>query len=84
MARPRNASAGTPVRLTLSVQSRQLLEELAKRGLWGRGAGEVASRFVDDALKEFVDTPRFLLRAKRVIPAEPTNAGKGKKTTEGA
>jgi hypothetical protein len=84
MARPRNASTGTPVRLTISTQSRQLLDELAKRGVWGRNAGEVASRFVDQALKEFVEAPRFLLRTKRVVLAEPTHGGKEKKTAEGA
>jgi len=47
--------------ITLSVQSVQLLDEIAKSGVWGRNGSEVAARFVDRALEAFVEQPRVRL-----------------------
>jgi len=43
----------------LSQQSKDLLEELARRGIYGRNEAEVAGRFIDNALQEFVETPKL-------------------------
>jgi len=49
------------LRVTVSVQSVRLLEQLAERGIYGRNSAEVAARFIDDALKEFVDKPKLIV-----------------------
>jgi hypothetical protein len=59
MAKGNNLADSSPLRVTVSVQSRTLLEQLAERGIYGRNSAEVAARFVDDALKEFVDKPKL-------------------------
>ena len=59
MAKGNNLADSSPLRVTVSVQSRRLLEQLAERGIYGRNSAEVAARFVDDALKEFVDKPKL-------------------------
>jgi hypothetical protein len=59
MAKGNNLTDSSPLRVTVSVQSRRLLEQLAERGIYGRNSAEVAARFVDDALKEFVDKPKL-------------------------
>lgn len=59
MAKRTNLADSSPLRVTVSVQSVKLLEQLAERGIYGRNSAEVAARFIDDALKEFVDKPKF-------------------------
>ncbi len=59
MAKSTNDSESTTVRVTLSRQSIQLLDTLAKKGIYGRNRAEVAGRFIDRALQEFVDPPRL-------------------------
>jgi hypothetical protein len=56
--------------ITLSVQAIRMLEEIAKNGIWGRNASEVAGRFVDRALEAFVEQqkvklPEIKLRTRR-------------------
>jgi hypothetical protein len=41
--------------VTLSEQSVELLEEIARRGIYGRNPAEVAGRFVDQELVRFVE-----------------------------
>lgn len=52
----------------LSVQSLDLLEHLAKLGIYGESSGEVGARLVDKALQEFVERPQFAQRATEDLP----------------
>jgi hypothetical protein len=65
MAKASNASGSTVIRVTVSEQSAELLEELAARGIYGRNAAEVAGRFIDSALQDFVEPPKLVLNSKR-------------------
>ena len=65
MAKASNASGSAVIRVTVSTQSAQLLEQLAERGIYGRNAAEVAGRFVDKALQEFIEQPRLRLESGR-------------------
>lgn len=40
----------------------RLLKEIARLGIYGRTTGEVAARFIDQALERFVPTPRLKVR----------------------
>lgn len=53
------------IRVTVSTQSAQLLEQLAAKGIYGRNAAEVAGRFIDKALQDFVEAPHFGLDSGR-------------------
>jgi len=69
MARAVNASASGTIEVTLSVQSKLLLQELAARGVYGRNVAEVAARFIDAALERFVEAPRLPLpRVRKAVP----------------
>lgn len=61
---PRGDYEGT-INYSLSAQSLYLLHRLAKLEIYGETSGEVAARFVDLALQEFVERPRFVIRRKR-------------------
>jgi len=65
MARGRNLTDSKNPRITVSSESVGLLAELAKRGIYGRTIAEVAGRFVDRALQEFVERPKLTLRSSR-------------------
>jgi hypothetical protein len=65
MAKTANPSDSETVRITLSSESIRLLDELAVRGIYGRNRAEVASRFVDQKLQDFVDRPTLKLRSLR-------------------
>jgi len=65
MPKAANASGSAVIRVTVSTQSAALLDALAAKGIYGRNAAEVAGRFVDRALQEFVDTPRLPLSSGR-------------------
>jgi predicted transcriptional regulator len=56
-----NAVESLSFTITLSVQSVQLLDEIAKRGIYGRNRPEVVARFIDRALEAFVDQPKARL-----------------------
>jgi hypothetical protein len=45
--------------ITLSTTSVQILDEIAKRGIWGRNRPEVAARFIDRALESFANVPKI-------------------------
>lgn len=51
--------------LTLSPQSLELLEAIAARGIYGRDSNEVARRFIDKALEQFVEPLRIKARRTR-------------------
>ena len=59
MPKSPNSSDSDTIRVTLSVQSIGLLEQLAERGIYGRNGAEVAGRFIDKALQEFTEAPKF-------------------------
>jgi hypothetical protein len=61
MSKVANAVGSKIIRVTVSVQSEQLLEQLAQKGIYGRNSAEVAGRFVDEALQRFVKEPSLRL-----------------------
>jgi hypothetical protein len=65
MAKGNNAADSRTITVTVSVQSGRLLDQLAQRGIYGRNPAEVAGRFVDKALQEFVDRPKLRLGIKK-------------------
>jgi len=62
MARGSNTSNSDSLRVTLSVQSVQVLDEIAKHGIYGKNGAEVAARFVEERLREF--TPKLVVKIK--------------------
>lgn len=66
MARKKNSSPGNKFEVTLAQQSVELIEELARRGIYGRTPAEVGGRFIEQALQQFVESPKLALRR---IPA---------------
>ena len=52
-----NTAESNVIRVTLSEQSVRFLDELAKKGIYGRNKAEVAGRFIDEALQRFIETP---------------------------
>jgi hypothetical protein len=66
MARGLNTSASKNFPITLSVESIRLLEELAARGIYGRSKADVAARFIERALEDYVEKPKLKLRYSKV------------------
>jgi hypothetical protein len=66
MAKGPNATGSKNFPITLSVESIRLLSELAAKGIYGRNKAEVAARFIDKALEEFVERPKLKLRSSRI------------------
>ena len=50
---------------SLSPQSLYLLDRLAELEIYGETSAEVGGRFVDQALTEFVERPRFVINRTR-------------------
>jgi len=50
---------------SLSNQSLYLLDRLAELEIYGETSAEVGARFVDQALSEFVERPRFVINRTR-------------------
>jgi hypothetical protein len=67
MPRRRNASPGTKFEVTLAKQSVDLIEELAKRGIYGRTPAEVGGRFIEQALQQFVDRPKLVPKRMAIL-----------------
>lgn len=65
MPRPPNSSQGDRFEVTLSVQSINILKELATRGIYGRTPAEVGGRFIEQALQNFVEPPKFPVGSSR-------------------
>jgi hypothetical protein len=59
MARPKSLSPGIKFEVTLSEQSIDLLKQLATHGIYGRTSAEVGGRFIEQALQQFVETPKL-------------------------
>jgi hypothetical protein len=66
MARRKNSSPGVKFEVTLARQSVDLIEELAKRGIYGRTPAEVGGRFIEQELRQFVEAPKLV--PKRLRP----------------
>ncbi len=49
------------VHVTISVQTERVLAEIAKKGIYGRSAAEVAARFIDQALEKFTGVPKIAI-----------------------
>jgi len=64
MAKANNTVASATIRVTVSEQSEELLEQLARKGIYGRNSAEVAGRFIDQALQQFVEAPKLPLRTE--------------------
>jgi hypothetical protein len=60
MARPKNSSRGSRLEVTLAEQSIDILKDLATRGVYGRTPAEVGGRFIEQALQQFIDMPKFV------------------------
>ena len=65
MAKDKNLADSATMRITVSVQSEELLEQLGKRGIYGRNAAEVAARFIDEALQRYVEQPKLSTLGKK-------------------
>ena len=44
----------------MAKQSVDMIEELAKRGIYGRTPAEVGGRFIEQALQQFVEPPKLV------------------------
>lgn len=64
MPKTNNTVGSSTIRVTVSVQSAHLLEQLAERGIYGRNAAEVAGRFIDQALQNYVEAPKLSLERR--------------------
>jgi hypothetical protein len=64
MPKAGNSSQGVSLRITVSAQSAQLLLQIASIGIYGRNQSEVAARFVDRALEQFIEAPKLNIRGQ--------------------
>jgi len=62
MSKSGNITDSETIRVTLSRQSVALLDELARKGIYGRNRADVAARFVDEALQKLVEIPVLKIR----------------------
>ena len=67
MARRKNSSPGNKFEVTLARQSIDLIEELARRGIYGRTPAEVGGRFIEQALQQFVDAPKMVPKRTPIV-----------------
>jgi len=67
MPKGENITESETIRVTLSSQSVALLDELAKKGIYGRNRADVAGRFVDEALQKFVEAPLLKIKERQRI-----------------
>jgi hypothetical protein len=67
MPRRKNSSPGNKFEVTLAKQSVDMIEELAKRGIYGRTPAEVGGRFIEQALQQFVDPPKLALKRTPIL-----------------
>lgn len=84
MGKAKNSSDTEQVTLSLSDASLRVLRELALLGIYGKNEAEVAARFVDKALEEFVVPPRFKLPLRKPDQralARPRSGTAGSATT---
>lgn len=65
MPKGTNATNSRKITITISDESGRLLDRLAQNGIYGRNAAEVAGRFVDRALEEFIERPKLKLGTRK-------------------
>lgn len=61
-----NTVKSDTLRVTLSVQSVELLDSLAALGIYGRNGAEVAARLIDERLREFTEKPILKIRKREL------------------
>lgn len=64
MARPKSISPGVRFEVTLAEQSVEMLKELASRGIYGRSPSEVGGRFIEQALQQFTESPKLIIKKR--------------------
>jgi hypothetical protein len=67
MPRRKSSSPGIKFEVTLAEQSVDLIEELARRGIYGRTPAEVGGRFIEQALQQFVEAPKMTPKKAQII-----------------
>ena len=77
MPKSGNTSAGVTIRITVSEQSARVLAQIAALGIYGRNQSEVAARFVDKALQDFVEMPRIPIEPSQNRAPKDATAGRG-------
>ena len=66
MSKKANPTASETLRVTLSEESVRLLSSLAEKGIYGRNPADVAGRFIDESLRQFVAPPQFKLERPKI------------------
>lgn len=64
MRRAKNNTKSQLLRVTLSEQIADLLDQIAATGLIGQNPAEVAHRFIDEAVMKALDNPHLKLMRK--------------------
>jgi hypothetical protein len=64
MRKTGNSTKSKVLRVTLSEQIADLLDQIAETGLVGQNPAEVAHRFVDEAVMKALDNPHLELKRK--------------------
>lgn len=64
MPKGENRTKSDQVRVTLSEQIADLLDQIAATGLIGQNRAEVAHRFIDEAVMKALDNPHLDLKRK--------------------
>jgi hypothetical protein len=64
MRKTGNNTKSQLVRVTLSEQIADLLDQIAATGLIGQNPAEVAHRFIDEAVMKALDNPHLELKRK--------------------
>lgn len=64
MRKTGNNTKSRTIRVTVSEQIADLLDQIAETGLIGQNPAEVAHRFVDEAVMRALDNPHLELKRK--------------------
>jgi hypothetical protein len=64
MRKTGNNTRSKVLRVTLSEQIADLLDQIAETGLVGQNPAEVAHRFIDEAVMKALDNPHLELKRK--------------------
>lgn len=65
MPKSENSTRSDQVRVTLSEEIADLLDQIAATGLMGQNRAEVAHRFIDEAVMKALDNPHLRLTLNR-------------------
>jgi hypothetical protein len=64
MRRTKNNAKSQQLRVTVSEQIADLLDQIAATGLMGHNPAEVVHRFIDEAVMKALDNPHLELKRK--------------------